>query len=193
MPVYFKGMHNFVPMSRWVPVLFFLLLSCNQKVVSYTNPKANYKSFETYRLVSNKYDNSNLAKESILVYDLIKSNIENEMKRRNYEKSSVSPHLTLRYELTSSSRVETTTTQSLVFPTFNVNPRTIHESVLLLEMLDENKKLVWQGSYDMNQERKEKRIKRVIENAIGKIFTTYPYKAGEINPDPSLEEFKKNK
>ena len=180
-------------MSRWMVIFCFLVSSCGQKIVSYTNPKANYSSFETYRMVSVKADNSNLGKESILVYDLIKENIESEMTRRNYEKSTVSPNLTLRYELTSSTRVQTNTNQSLLYPGFTVNNRTIHEAVLLLEMFDQSKRLVWQGSYDLNQERKEKKIKKVIDNATGKIFTTYPYKAGERNPDPSLTEFKRSK
>ncbi|MEM6734925.1 MAG: DUF4136 domain-containing protein [Bacteroidota bacterium] len=180
-------------MYRWIPVVSLLVLSCGQRVVSYTNSKANYKSFETYRMINPKIDNGNLDTDSSIAYDLIKHNISIEMKKRNYEPSSVSPDLILRYELTSSSRVETTTTQSFVFPIFRVNSRTIHEAVLLLEILDQNMKLVWQGSYDLNQEHKEKRVQKVIENAIGKIFTTYPYKSGESAPDPSLKAFKKNK
>lgn len=178
-------------MNKWITfVLLVTLAGCSQRVITYSNPKANYQGYETYRMVSPKLDNK-LSPETSTAYEVIKENISREMDRRNYIKSSVSPDLTLRYELSSSTRVETTTSQSFYYPTFQINTRTIHEAVLLLELFDENKKLVWQGSYDLNQERKEKRVRKVIENAVARIFTTYPYKASERNPDPLLTEFNK--
>ncbi|MEM6643681.1 MAG: DUF4136 domain-containing protein [Bacteroidota bacterium] len=171
-----------------VPLLIFS--GCSQKIVSYNNPKAAYQTFETYLLVSPKM-NSKLSEETSLAYELIAENIQKEMSRRGYEKSTVSPDLTLRYDLTSSTRVETTVNQSLFFPVFQVNTRTIHEGVLLIELYDPRKKLVWQGSYDLDQERKEKRVKKVIENSILKIFTTYPYRAAQRLPDPALTSLKK--
>jgi len=181
-------------MKKGCLFLFTLaLVGCNQRVVTYLNPKSNFGSFESYRVVSPKLDNSKLNKESNLVYDLIKEGIALEMAKRNYEKSTVSPDLTLRYELTSSTRVQTSTNQSPFSPFYQVNSRTIHEAVLLLELYNEQKKLVWQGSYDLQQERKEKRVRKVIENAIGRIFTTYPYKALQKEPDPTLSKFEKRK
>ena len=182
---------NFVAMFKWLSfVLIVLIASCSQKVVSYTNPKSSYQSFETYRIINPKLDNK-LSSESSIAYEQIKKNISNEMARRGYEISSVTPDLILRFELASSTRVQTTTSQSLMYPVYRINSRTIHEGVLLLELLDQNKKLVWQGSYDLNQEKKEKRVIKVIENAVARIFTTYPYRALQKAPDPSLTELKK--
>ena len=170
--------------------LLLLLAGCSQRIVSYNNPKARYQSFETFRMVSPKVDNK-LGQETSLAYEVVRENIQVEMDRRGYLASTVSPDLTLRYEIASSSRVETSTSQSLFLPTFQVNSRTIHEGIILLELYEQNKKLVWQGSYNLYQERKEKRVRKVIENAIGRIFTTYPYRANQRTPDNSLTEFKK--
>lgn len=182
---------NFVAMFKWLSfVLIVLIAGCSQKVVSYTNPKSSYQSFETYRIVNPKLDNK-LSNESSIAYEQIKKNITNEMSRRDYEISSVAPDLILRYELASSTRVQTTTSQSLIYPSYRIDSRTIHEGVLLLELLDQNKKLVWQGSYDLNQEKKEKRVIKVIDNAVARIFTTFPYRALQKAPDPTLTELKK--
>ena len=178
-------------MLKWTSIVLIVLISgCSQRIVSYSNPKANYQSFETYRMINPKLDNK-LGEETSYGYELIKAQIKAEMERRGYQESSVAPDLILRYEITSSTRVQTTTSQSVFFPVFQVNSQTIHEGVLLLELNDENRKLVWQGSYDLNQERREKQIKRVIENAVGRIFTTYPYRARQRKPDEELAEFKK--
>ena len=180
-------------MSKWfVFIAFASLLSCSQRIITYLNPKANFQSFETYRLVSPKLNNKT-NEATAGVYEMIKENIYAEMSKRDYLESSVTPHLTLRYELASSTRVETTTSQSFYYPAFQVNTRTIHEAVLLFELFDQNEKLVWQGSYDLNQERREKRVRKVIENAVARIFTTSPYKALQRNPEVSLQEFTKNK
>jgi len=177
-------------MNKWISLILLVILSgCSQRIISFNNPKSKYQSFETYRIVNPKLKNRP-SDETTLVYDLIVEKITSEMNKRDYTKSAVAPDLTFRYELTSSTRVETTTTQSLYFPAIQVNSRTIHEAVLLFELFDQNKKLVWQGSYDLNQERRERRIRKVIENAVGRIFTTYPYRALQKNPDPSLTEYK---
>lgn len=183
--------YNFVAMFKWISlILVITTAACSQKIVSYSNPKSNYQSFETYRIINPRIDNKP-GNETFPAYEVIKENIINEMSKRGYEQSSVAPDLILRYDLASSTRVETTTSQSFFYPVYRINSRTIHEGILLLELHDQNKKLVWQGSYNLNQEKKEKRVKKVIENAIGRIFTSYPYRALQKDPDPSLTEFKK--
>jgi len=167
------------------------MLSCSSKIVSFVNPKAKFSTFETYILVNPKIDRSELADDSKLAFQLIKSAIQSEMNTREYRESSVSPDLTLRYEITSSTRVQTDATQDPFSPFVQVNTRTIHEGILLLELYDARKKLVWQGSYDLQQESKEKRLQKVIENAVGKIFTSYPYRALNKQPDPELAVYKK--
>lgn len=176
----------------------FILLAlsfsgCNSRIVSFVNPKANFKSFATYRMVSPKLDRSEIVDDTNPVFLAIKEEIQQEMSRRNYSRSSVSPDLTLRYEVTSSSRVQTDSRQDPFSPFVQMNSRTIHEGVLLLELYDANKKLVWQGSYDLRQERKEKKLQKVIENSVSRIFTTYPYKALTSKPDLELTEVQKNK
>jgi len=178
-------------MYKWTGIIVLIMLTgCSQRIITYLNPKANFQTFETYRLVSPKLNNK-ASDATAGVYTMVKENITKEMTKRDYLPSSVSPDLTLRYELSSSTRVETSTSQSFYYPAFQVNTRTIHEAVLLFELFDQNNKLVWQGSYDLNQERKEKRVRKVIQNAVARIFTTYPYKALQKSPDISLQEFKK--
>lgn len=184
-------------MKKWI-LLFIaglLLVACNPKIVSYQNPRAAYRTFESYRLVSPKVDNNQLDSETASIFTKIKEEIEGQMSRRNYQLSSARPDLTLRYEVTSGTSVQTNVQQSFNFPGQTVNSRTITQSSLLLELLDQKNKLVWQGSYDLRQERKEKKVNRVIENAIGRIFTTYPYAAGNNQPIDSLTTYnrKKNK
>ncbi len=175
-------------MRNWLLVLILIGGSCSPRIVSYVNLKAPFKSFETYRLVSAKLESKNVTPENTRIFDLIKENIHQEMSRRNYQTSNVSPDLLLRYEVTSNARVETSTVQDpFLFSPTQINSRTIYESVLLLELVDQNKKLVWQGSYDLRQQRKEKKMTRAIERAVGYIFTTYPYKAQSGNV---IEELK---
>lgn len=173
-------------MRLWI-ITLLLLTGCSQKIVSYVNEKAAFKSFESYRLVSAKSDSKNVTPENTLIFDLIKENIRSQMDRRDYKLSNVSPDLTLRYEVTSSTRVENTNPGDPRFfnPAFPINTRTIYESIILLEIVDQKKKLVWQGSYDLRQLKKEKKASKAIEKSIGQVFTTYPYKAlsGDIHDE----------
>lgn len=183
--------HNFVVMLKHVFLLLMIgSLGCSPRIVSYTNSNANFRGFETYLMINPKLD-SKIGNETSVGYELIKEEIRKEMKIRGYEESTVAPDLILRYEVSSSTRVQTSTSQSFFNPVYQINTRTIHEGVLLLELKDQRKKLVWQGSYDLNNERKEKRIKKVLENAVGRIFTSYPYRAAQKDPDEDLSEFKK--
>lgn len=115
------------------------------------------------------------------------------MARRGYEESSVTPDLTLRYEVTSNTRVEINNSQvnPYFYQPFPITTRTIYQSILLLELFDSNKKLVWQGSYDLRQEKKEKKVAKAINRAVGYIFTTYPYRALSGEADESLKTIEK--
>ena len=164
-------------MKKWL-LLCLIALGCNPKIVSYLNEKAPFDQFETYRLVSAKSDSKNITPENTQIFDLIKKNIHDQMSERSYQLSNVTPDLILRYEVLASTRVENNVNNpNRFYSPFQVNSRTIYESSLLLELLDQNKKLVWQGSYDLKQEKKEKKASRAIEKAVGYIFTTFPYKA----------------
>ncbi|SNS76585.1 protein of unknown function [Ekhidna lutea] len=181
-------------MKKWIFIAFISLSGCSPRVVSYLNENAHFKTFETYRLVSAKSESKNVAPENSMIFDLIRQNIHNEMERRDYIKSNVTPDLTLRYEVVSNTRVENDNNQNFgLYPTFRINSRTIYESILLLELTDQNKKLVWQGSYDLAQEKKEKKASRAIEKAVGHIFTTFPYRAKSTLIDESLKSNNKKK
>jgi len=175
-----------------VSVIIFLF-GCSNRIVSYINPNSAFKSFATYRMVNPKLDNSQLANNLNPVFHTIKSAISEEMSKRGYELSAAAPDLTLRYELASATRVQTNMNQDPFSPFSRVTSTTIHEAVLLLELYAINKKLIWQGSYDLRQERKEKNIVRVLNDAVAKIFTSYPYRANNAQPDLSLTAFKKKK
>ncbi|MEP5104054.1 MAG: DUF4136 domain-containing protein [Ekhidna sp.] len=184
-------------MNKWLILLIPFLLCCSPKVVSYVNEKAAFKNYETFRIVSAKAESTNVTPENTQIFDLIKENILNQMERREYQLSNISPDLTLRYEVTSSARVETNTNRpSAFYPSYRIYSRTIYESIILIELINENKKLVWQGSYDLRQEKKEKKASRAIEKAVGHIFTTFPYKARSnqtFDELKTLEKKTKNK
>ena len=164
-------------MKIWY-LVFLLAFGCSPRIVTYVNERAGFNTFESYRLVSSQLESKNVSPENTQIFDMIKENIHYQMGRRNYKSSNISPDLLLRYEITSNTRVETSTVQDPFFITPpQVNSRMIYESVLLLELYNQNQKLVWQGSYDLRQQRKEKRTSRAIKKAIGYIFTTYPYQA----------------
>ncbi len=167
-----------------------LQFSCSQKVVSFINDRANFKKYVSYQLVNVKINKRKMAPEATQLLGTIESQIEYQMEGvRSYTPSSVGPDLILRYELVSSTNSNTTTNQSFLGPP-TLSTRIIYESVILLELLD-NRKLVWQGSFDLTQNSKEDRNHKAIKKAIDLIFTTYPYRAGRSDPDPSLTNMSK--
>ncbi len=168
-----------------------LFLSCSQNVVTYTNSKAKFQNFSSYQIVNVKIGKRKLPAAATELLGTIESQIRIEMEeRRNYVSSNVKPDLILRYELASNTRTGSNTRNNALLqgPSFGSN--VIYESVILIELL-ENKRLIWQGSYDLNQSRREARNENTINKAISLIFTTYPYKAGIAEPDLSLTSKKK--
>jgi len=181
-------------MKKWLLISIVIVSSCSPKIVSHVNTKAKFSQFETYRLVTAKSESDVISSANTQVVDLIKDQVKDQMSIRGYELSNISPDLTLRYEITSNTRVDINNTQvSPLYPQVPVNSRTIYESALLLELIDSKNKLVWQGSYDLKQEKKEKRIEQSIKRAVGYIFTTYPYRALSSKQDPALKTFDKKK
>lgn len=178
-------------MKKCAILLVVLVASCSPKVVSYLNPKSKFGRYETYRIVTTKAESKIVHPENTLIFDLIRENIQSEMDKRSYKLSNVSPDLTLRYEVTSSTRTETNTNQSSLYFNPQVSSRVIYESVLIVELLNQNKKLVWQGSFDLSQQRREKKISAAIQKAVGHIFTTYPYRALTTREDESLKTFER--
>ena len=172
-----------------LPLLIFLT-ACTPKVVHYLDEQANYKSFESYELVNVKIGKRKIDPDATELLGTIESRIQYHMQdQRGYATSNVSPDLTLRYELVSNTRADNRANNS-IFSAPTVNLRVIYQSVVLLELL-KGKKLIWQGSYDLTQTKKEARNQKSINKAIDLIFTTYPYRAGSSNKDTSLTNTKK--
>lgn len=172
-------------MNRMLLLLLIALSACSPKVVHYINPTAKFASFESYDLVNVKKSKSGLDPESSSFFQFIEKQIVGHMEQdRNYKPSKINPDLILRYELVSNSRTDANVNRNpLQFPTYSV--RVLNESVILLELYNQ-KKLVWQGSFDLTQSRREEGTEKRMKKAIEYIFTTYPYQAGSARPDPSL-------
>lgn len=186
-------------MKKWL-FLFSILFSqsCSQKVISYLNANAKFEQFTSFRIVSVKLEGRKVQTESTKIFEDIKTQIIDQMSKRSYVQSSISPDLTLRYELSSTSRTEQNNNNNsfnnvIGYPNYNISSRTIYESILLMELYDQNKKLVWQGSYDLKQQKKEQKTSIALKNAIEQIFTTYPYTAGSKEINQELTSTKKNK
>ncbi len=169
-----------------------LLISCSPKVITFTNPKARFQNFSSYQIVNVKIGKRKLPAEATELLGVIESRIKMEMEeKRNYVTSNIDPDLILRYELVSNTRTDRdNVNNNSLFYSPSYSSRVIYESVILIELL-ENKRLVWQGSYDLRQSRRDARNQNTINKAISLIFTTYPYKAGEARPDPTLTSKKK--
>ena len=161
-----------------------LLFSCSERVVNYIDTRARFQSFETYDLVNVKLDKRKVSPNATKLLGLIEDRIIFQMEaNRGYEESNINPDLVLRYELVSNTRSEVRNNVGFFYPT--TTSQLIYESVILLELFHE-KKLIWQGSYDLTQTRRSERNEKSIQKAIDLIFTSYPYRAGKADPDPSL-------
>lgn len=150
---------------------------------------AEFQNFQTYRLINTKLDRTNLSKEGRDILDILEGAIKNEMKRRGYEESNLSPDLVLRYEITTSRHTDTNV---------NVSPygappttSTYLESLIIIDLTDASrKKMFWQSSYDLRQESKQLKKEHATQDAVSEIFYTYPFRAGEAEPDESLADRK---
>lgn len=186
-------------MKKWLFLISILLLfGCSPKAISYLNTEAEFDEFTSFRVVSVKLEGRKVEPESTKLFEDIKTQIISQMKARSYEQSSISPDLTLRYELSSTTRTEQNSNSNnfnntFGYPNYSSSSRNIYESILLLELYDSEKKLVWQGSYDLKQEKKVQKASVAIKNAVDIIFTSYPYKAGSKEIHQELTSTKKKK
>lgn len=186
-------------MKKWLFLFsIFLLTACSQKVISYVDTNAKFQNFNSFRVVSAKFDGRKVEPENDRIFSEAKNQIIDQMLARSYVQSNITPDLTLRYEFNSSTRNLQNNNNNnfnnpFSYPSFNTTNRTIYESIILIELYDANKKLVWQGSYDLKNERKEEKASKVIKNALDQIFTTYPYTAGSKEINEELMNVNKNK
>ncbi|MEQ9404995.1 MAG: DUF4136 domain-containing protein [Cyclobacteriaceae bacterium] len=182
-------------MKNGLFILLILLSSCKANVVNYLNDKARFENFDSYSIVNVKINKRQIAPEATKLMSSIETYIKGQMEtKRSYVPSNIDPDLIVRYELVSNTRSDLSSNNYRSNPIYNPNPvlntRVIYESVILIEMYN-GKTLVWQGSYDLTQSRKDERNEKSIKKAIDLIFTTYPYKAGQSQPDPTLTSYPK--
>lgn len=169
--------------------IVLLLTACNPKIIGYLDDRADFKNYKTYLMLSFNRPQEKMSAEGNEVLDRLEAFIREEMDRRGYTEVNRNPDLLLRYDLIANSRVETSVNPygMTLYPTINM--RTIQESALLIELKKEkNRKLIWQASIDMSDHTRKTKRKDHLQNSIYWIFTSYPYRAGQSKPDPTLEE-----
>ncbi len=170
-------------------IIVITLGSCaGPKVISFINDDVDLRDYETFRLIRFKGDENSDAKGILFFQELEKSILKN-MDKRLFDETQ-KPDLIVSYEFVTSQRTENRSTNYYnpyyyYTPTYNYTVN-YKEGVLLIEFRDrKQKKLVWQGSLDIDFTRGEPR--ELIAEAVDKIFLTYPYAAGsyhEIVTDP---------
>lgn len=171
------------------------LPACSPKIVHFTNDRSEFKNFHRYLVINLKVREADLSEEGREIIGVIRTQIDSQMIRRGYQKSSTSPDVVVRYELISNQRVEVNANQSpfsygYLSPSY-FSRRTVEESALLIEISSvSTKKIVWQASVDLNRYMKKKGKEEILENAIATLFNTYLYRAGSAVPDESLIEAK---
>lgn len=173
-----------------------LIASCSaSNVIQYLDEEANFKDYNTFKIINYKNDNKQYSSEGNAFVDSIEFYIESQMRHRTYE-VAVKPDLMVRYELISGVESEVDYSNSNYYgnrvyanPFYNpyfYGPReTRHiEGILLLEIKErKTKKLVWQGSLDLKYSKKKKDSNLgLMRDAIVQIFETYPYMAGDSKP-----------
>lgn len=175
-----------------IGLLFSLVgfIACSPKVLSYYNPDvARHKEYQTYRLLNTKLERTNLSKDGRAILDVVELALRNQMNKRGYEESNLSPDLVLRYEIATNQRTQSNNNNSLFWAP--VTTSTFMESLIIIDLTDtDRKKMFWQGSFDMRQETRDLKQEQATELAISEIFYLYPYRSGDATPDAKLADAK---
>jgi len=173
---------------RFIGLFFILALgllgSCkSSKVVSFNNPDLRNQSYQTYKIITQASDS--LLSDERTIVDELATSINNEMEIRGYIIDNRKSDLMVRYKFFANNRADITTNRtgrrygSYYDPNFlNFSTRNITESILLIDIHDRKKrKLVWQGSVDLNLSYyKKRKFKEAIPQIVSEIFTTYQLK-----------------
>ena len=167
--------------------LFFILSivvlsACNaNRVVSFNNPAYANRAYQSFRIITLNTDTLNTADRTI--YDNINREVAKQLEAKGYRPVPRESDLLVRYQLYANNRVEEVTNNTF-WPGpggFN-NPnnlffstRNITKSILLIDLHDrKDRKLVWQGSLDLNYSAYKKRqFDELIPEIIAEIFNTY--------------------
>lgn len=174
-------------MRLYVLILLGLLSACSPKVVQFVNDDSKFAEYATFLVVNYKVNNAELSKEGLELVADIEMQLQKQLERRGYQPTSTRPDIILRYEFISNNNSRTNVNRNPYDPFVTVNTRTFRESILLFELTDrKTKKLVWQASIDLKQQHKASKKKEELDKAIATLFNTYPYRALNANPDPSI-------
>ncbi|MFT6865643.1 MAG: hypothetical protein ACJA08_000466 [Cyclobacteriaceae bacterium] len=184
-------------MKKWL-FIFPIILLCKcatVKVIHFVNEDASFKSYTNFSVVNYKTQGVDISAEGSLLFNEIETNIENQMFRREYQKSNLNPDIIVRYEIISNQVSETRTVSPYANPYSGFGPsfstRTFLESALLIELTDiSTRKMVWQGSVDLSKYDQGNEQNKLLKKAISQIFDTYLYHSGSDVPDPTLIENK---
>ena len=166
-------------MAKWASFLvIFFLVSCSPRVISFVNEEVYDTSKSSFIILNFKNNEKQLSAEGQSLKEPIESNILEEMSLLGFKKiSRQQPDLLLRYELISSLRTRTDVNQIAFSPYSQITTRTLQESALLIELLDEQtRKLVWQGSVDLKQYTKKRKEREALSTAIANIFESLTLK-----------------
>ncbi len=170
-------------------IAFLISASCTPKAITYLNEQVPFQTYNTYRILNTKLDRTNLSKEGRNIIDVLEFSIRKKMNDRGYQESNLSPDLILRYEI-STNRYTTSSSKASPF-TPTVSTKTYMESIILLDLTDtKKKKMFWQSSYDLKQQRKMIKKEQATEDAISEIFYSFPYRASQRKIDEKLADWK---
>ena len=159
------------------------LTACNSnRVVSFNNPDFASRSYESYRIITRQADTVNTADKA--VYEGLHKAVIRQLDERGYRAVQQNSDLLVRYQLYANNRVEQVANNNLWAGRFNNfnNPnnvffssRNITESILLIGIHDRKaRKLVWQGSLDLNYSvSKKRKFEEVIPEIVEQIFASY--------------------
>jgi len=178
-------------------LLAIILSSCAPpRVIQFLNENLDFSEYQTYRMINYKSNDKSFSVTGSAIFNRLETAIDSNLTVRNYQMAD-EPDIVVRYEIIST--IETQTNNQRYDPynsssyyfsppyNYNNNAKKITQGVLLIEFRDKKKKkLIWQGSLDLKFSKKSTPAD-VITAAVDRIFTTYPYQAG--NNDTRNAEF----
>ena len=169
----------------WVLFIIIITSCSSSNVIKFLNTELDYSKYLTYRLIYYKSDDKSFSTEGQSLYTEIEKAIDQNMKDKKYVFAE-KPDLIARYEIISTTATES---NSSYYDPYGYNsyytPRSTRkytEGIVLIELRDrKQKKLVWQGSLDLNSSRRRD-VETSIFDSINEIFESYPYEAGSNEP-----------
>ena len=173
---------------KQLSILLLVTFSCAPKAITYFHEETDFRNFQTYRILNTKLDRTNLSKDGRDILDLLEFSIREKMKERGYQESNLSPDLILRYDISTNPNAPSNRNNE---SSRSVDNRIYLESIILVELSKTRpKKMFWQSSYDLKEQRRELRHEQATEDAISEIFYSFPYRAGQRKADPKLGDWK---